>query len=107
MYIIKEEMESEKQQIEYFSDDSSSEEEYEKCDHEYTLRSTGYKTCLSCGLEEKYLRQVPEEGYESRIFIKNTGPDHVVEIRGKMRELMDMIIREFRECEWTGKIYYA
>ena len=50
MYIIKEEMESEKQQIEYFSDDSSSEEEYdEKCDHEYTLRSKGYKTCLSCG----------------------------------------------------------
>ena len=85
-------MESEKQQIEYFSDDSSSEEEYEKCNHEYTLRSKGYKTCLSCGLEKKYISQIPEEGHESRIFIKNTGPDHVVEIMEKMRETMSMMI---------------
>ncbi len=63
----------------YFSD----EEEYEKCNHEYTIRSKGHKTCLSCGLEEKYLRQVPEEGYESGIYIKDAGPDHVVEIREK------------------------
>ena len=79
--------------LDYFSDDSSSEEEHEKCDHEYTIRSEGYKTCLSCGLEEKYLSQVPEEGYEDRFFIKNTGPDHVVEIRKKMKELMDMVVR--------------
>ncbi len=37
------------------------------------------------------IRHVPEEGYENRVFVKNTGPDHVVEIREKMKELMDMV----------------
>ena len=92
MYIIKEEMESEKQQIEYFSDDSSSEEEYEKCDHKYKMRTKGHKTCLSCGLEEKYLTKVSEEGYESRMYLKDAGIDHIAEIREKMRETMSMMI---------------
>ena len=77
-------------------------EPYELCDHEYTVRSKGYKTCLSCGLEEKYISQIPEEGYEDRIFIKNTGPDHIVEIREKMREL---IIERYWINKNTGEIF--
>ena len=40
-------------------------------------------------------------------FIKNRGPDHVLEIREKMRELMDMIIREYWTNEHTDKIVYS
>ncbi len=78
--------------LDYFSD-SECKEPYELCDHEYTTKLLGWKTCLSCGLEERYLSHTPEVGYEDRVFIKNTGPDHVVEIRKKMRELMDMVVR--------------
>ncbi len=70
--------------------DSNSEEEYEKCDHEYTMRTKGHNTCLSCGLEEKYLTKVSEEGYESRMYLRDTGPDHIVEIRREMREIMSL-----------------
>ncbi len=31
--------------------DSYSEDDYEKCDHEYTIFSKGFKTCLTCGLQ--------------------------------------------------------
>ncbi len=64
----------------------------EICDHKCTIRSKGHKTCLSCGLEERYLSQVPDEGYKSRIYVKNTGPDHVSEIRKKMIETMSMAV---------------
>ncbi len=78
--------------LDYFSD-SERKEPYELCDHEYTIRRCGSKICLSCGLEERYISHVPEEGYENMVFVKNTGPDHVVEIRKKMKELMDMVVR--------------
>ena len=35
-----------------------------------------------------------------RFFLKNTGPDHVLEIREKMRELMGMIIRQTISCDF-------
>ncbi len=75
-------------------------EPYELCDHEYAIRRHGSKICLSCGLEERYLSHTPEEGYENRVFVKNTGPDHVVEIRKEMRELMDMVVRETTWCDF-------
>ncbi len=82
--------------LDYFSDsdsDSERKEPYELCDHEYTIRKHGSRICLTCGLETREIRHVPEEGYEDRVFIKNTGPDHVVEMRERMRELMDMVVR--------------
>ena len=60
----KKEMEN---QINYYDSDSE-EEEYEKCDHEYTVRSKGYKTCLTCGLQMEDLAQfVPEGVFEYRV----------------------------------------
>ncbi len=67
-------------------------EPYELCDHEYTIKKHGLRICLTCGLEMREIRHVHEEGYEDRIFTKNTGPDHIVEIRKKMRELMSMVV---------------
>ncbi len=78
--------------LDYFSD-SERKEPYELCDHEYTIRKHKSRICLTCGLETREIRHVPEVGYEDRVFIKNTGPDHVVEIRKKMKELMDMVVR--------------
>ena len=85
--------------LDYFSD-SERKEPYELCDHEYTIKKHGSRICLTCGLETREIRHVPEEGYENRVFVKNTGPDHVVEIREKMKELTDMVVRspyEFHE----------
>ena len=81
-------------------------DDYEKCDHEYTIKSLGFKICVTCGLcLKQYFSQ--ETNYNlDRVFLKNTGPDHILEIREKMKELMGMIIREFRECEYTGEIYH-
>ena len=78
----------------------STKEYYKTCDHKHTVKSDGAITCLTCGLEKKYISQIPEKGYKYRIFVKNTGPDHFVEIREKMRELMGMVIRETAFCEF-------
>ena len=75
------------------------EDDYKTCDHEYTVRSDGAITCLTCGLEKRYTSQIPEKGYKYRTFAKNTVPDHFVEIREKMKELMGMVIRETACCE--------
>ncbi len=49
-----------------------------------------------------------ETDYDSdRFFPNNTGPDHVLEIREKMRELMDTIVRKFWRSEYTDKIFYT
>ena len=78
--------------LDYFSD-SKRKEPYELCDHEYTIKKHGSRICLTCRLEMREIRHVPEEGYENRVFVKNTDPDHIVEIREKMKELMDMVVR--------------
>ena len=88
------------------SEKSDCEDDYEKCDHEYKIKSLGWKICVTCGLCLKRCFS-REMSYDlERCFLRNTGPDHVLEIREKMRELMGIIIREFRECEYTGEIYY-
>jgi hypothetical protein len=39
-----------KSQTNVFTDSSDSEEEeYEKCNHEYTVKLYGFMTCLTCG----------------------------------------------------------
>ncbi len=63
-------------QINYYSSDSESEEEYEKCDHEYTAKLYGDITCLSCGLQMEDLKQfVPEEGFEYRVISQKKTDD--------------------------------
>ena len=51
--------------------DSDSEDDYEKCDHEYTIKSLGFRTCLTCGEEvgERTV-YVPDEGYENRTIVQ-------------------------------------
>ncbi len=67
-----------KSQKSVFTDSSDSEEEYELCDHEYTIKSKGEVICLSCGLSERKMSLfVPEEGYESRMFLRNPPPDEL------------------------------
>ena len=67
---------------------NSDEEEYNKCDHECSVKKHGTITCLSCGLETRYLSHTPEKGYDSRTIAKSAGPDNFVEIREKMTELI-------------------
>ena len=77
------------------------------CNHEYTIRSSGWKICVTCGL---YLRRILFQdlsSYSDRYFFSNKKKDHVVEIREKMSELMGMIVRESRVCRNTGESYYV
>ena len=48
-------------------------DDYEKCDHEYTIKSLGFKICVTCGLcLKQYFSQ--ETNYNlDRVFLKNTG----------------------------------
>ena len=48
------------------SESESEEEEYEKCDHAYTVRSRGFKTCLTCGLEVTDATQFVREEHQNR-----------------------------------------
>ncbi len=79
-----------KQEQEQREDDGK--DYYEKCNHEHTTKSKGLKICVTCGLcLKQYFSQ--EMNYDlDRFFLENTGPDHVLEIREKMRELMGVII---------------
>ncbi len=83
------------------------EDDHKICDHEYTIISLGWKICVTCGL---YLRRILSQdlsSYSDRYFFNNTKTDHVVEIRGKMSELMGMIVRESRVSRDTGESYYV
>ena len=67
---------------------SDSEDDYEKCDHEYTIFSNGSKTCLTCGLEVMEIRNVPKEGYQNRVIVqRKTGSLHIV-IRSTFKDLI-------------------
>ncbi len=50
----------------WYSDSEIGEEEYEKCDHEYTIRSKGHITCLSCGVQTIDATQFVREEYQNR-----------------------------------------
>ena len=78
-------------QINYYDSDSESEEEYEKCDHEYTIRSKGYITCLSCGVQTLDVTQfVPEGGFEYRVMPQKRTDD----LRDIVRIIFEDLIRE-------------
>ncbi len=81
-----------KSQKSVFTDSSDSEEEYELCDHECTIKSKGEVICLSCGLSERKVSSfVPEEGYESRMFLRNPPPD---ELYGIVNEIFEELIEK-------------
>ncbi len=64
------------------------------CNHEYTIKSSGWKICVTCGL---YLRRILFQdlsSYSDRYFFNNTKTDHGAEINKTMSELMGMIVRE-------------
>ena len=77
------------------------------CDHEYTIKSSGWKICVTCGL---YLRRILSQDlstYLDRYSFNNSKKDRVMEIREKMSELMEMIVRESMYCEYTGDSVYV
>ena len=77
------------------------------CDHEYTIKSSGWEIYATCGL---YLRRILSQdlsSYSDRYSFNNSKKDRVVEIREKMSELMGMIVRESRVCKDTGESYYV
>ena len=77
------------------------------CDHEYTIKSSGWEICVTCGL---YLRRILSQDlntYLDRYSFNNSKKDRVVEIREKMSELMGMIVRESMYCKYTGESYYV
>ncbi len=77
------------------------------CDHEYTIKSSGWEICVTCGL---YLRRILSQDFSTyldRYSFSNTKKDRVAEIREKMSELMGMIVRESRVCKDTGESYYV
>ncbi len=76
------------------SDSDSEDEYYETCDHEYTIKSLGWKICLTCGLCLKRCFST-DDYYKDRVFIKNRSLDKVKEVRDKMNELISVIVREF------------
>ncbi len=77
------------------------------CDHEYTIKSSGWEICVTCGLCLRQILFQDLSSYSDRYFFKNTKKDRVVEIREKMSELMGMIVRESRVCKDTGESYYV
>ena len=77
------------------------------CDHEYTIKSSGWEICVTCGL---YLRRILSQDFSTyldRYSFNNSKKDRVMEIREKMSELMGMIVRESRVCKDTGESYYV
>ena len=77
------------------------------CDHEYTIKSSGWEICVTCGSRLRRILSQDLSSYSDRFFFNNTKKDHVVEIREKMSELMGMIVRESRVCRDTGESYYV
>ncbi len=83
-----------------FTDSSDSEEEeYELCDHEYSVRSKGDVTCLSCRLQVRdEALFVPEEGYESSTITHRPSPD---ELYGFVNEIFKELIGKLSFPEIT------
>ena len=86
---------------------SESESKEKICDHEYTIKSSGWEICVTCGLRLRRILSQDLSSYSDRYFFNNTRKDHVVEIREKMSDLIDMIVRESRISRDTGEIYYV
>ena len=60
-------------------------EYYEECDHEYTIKSLGWKICVTCGvcLDQTLCRDIDYELDYNRTFVSNIGRNKVKEIKPK------------------------
>ncbi len=85
----------------------STNEYYKICDHAYTIKHCVWKTCLTCGMCLKRCLSYEENSSSDRIFVENKGPDYVAEIRKKMRELMNIVVRKFCKDKHTDKVLYT
>ncbi len=65
----------------------------EICDHEYTIKSSGWEICVTCGLCLRQILFQDLSSYSDRYYFNNSKKDRVVEIREKMSELMGLIVR--------------
>ena len=77
-----------------FTDSSDSEEEeYELYDHEYSVRSKGHVTCLSCGLQvvDMALFVSEEEGFESRVFIHKPSDELYTTVSDNFEDLIQKL----------------
>ena len=63
---------------------SKSESKEKICDHEYTIKSSGWEICVTCGLRLRRILSQDLSSYSDSYFFNNTKKDHVVEIREKM-----------------------
>ncbi len=86
---------------------NKSESKEKICDHEYTIKSSGWEICVTCGLRLRQILSQDLSSYSDRYFFNNTKTDRCIEIREKMSELMGMIVRESRVCKDTGERYYV
>ncbi len=86
---------------------SKSESKEKICDHEYTIKSSGWKICVICRLCLRRILSQDLSSYLNRYSFDNTKKDYVVGIREKMSELMGMIVRESRVSKDTGELYYV
>ncbi len=88
-----------KSQKNVFTDSSDSKEEYELCDHEYTIKSKGHVACLSCGLSERKASLfVSEEDYVSITIMRDKPPD---ELYGIANEIFEELIERLSSLEIT------
>ncbi len=75
------------------------------CDHEYTIKSSGWKICVTCGLYLKRIFSHDLSFYSSGYSFNNVKKDKRKEIRDKMSELMGMIVRKSGVSD-TGERFY-
>ena len=76
-----------------FTDSSSEEEEYELCDHKYSVRSKGHVTCLSCGLQVMDAALLlPEKGYEGRTIVQSKVKQTTDDLRIMIRYIFEDLI---------------
>ena len=77
------------------------------CNHKYTIKSNGWKICVTCGL---YLERVFTHDlsfYSSGYSFNNVKKDKRKEIRDKMSELTEMIVRKSGvTMDYTRERYY-
>ncbi len=71
--------------------DSDSEDYCEKCDHEYSVFSKGSRICLTCGLETREIRHVPEKGYEDRTIVQSKVSQTTDDLRVMIRSIFSRI----------------
>jgi hypothetical protein len=77
------------------------------CNHEHTTKSLGWRICMICGLCLERVFSQDLNSYLDRCSFSNVKKDKRKEIRDKMDELIDAIVREHSVCWYTGERFYT